>query len=378
VRSTTFAVLAAVFVFGFAAPARAQEVELSLRPIPDALAPGQGAFVEVEGTFPDTCTFGPEGELTFAVNIVPDDRVDAFYRTADPGPCGDALTFARAVFGPLPFESTGTTDRMEISFTLERGDGLTGFGETAVDVVDEPPVATPEAGFWWNPALSGHGLALDPQGRDVFGAVYSYDESGQPSWRVFQCRIEGGIVVTELLGFAGGNCLLCGEPWMAPGLLEDTLPLHLAFEGPAGAWMRIGPEPGLATGLQRFHLDPAAQSGVDEIPATVPDLAGEWIQIEGSGPSAAVSSAPVRFERLTDREGEGEVVFGLFENGDVAPTHTLSCSQDQTIAYRACGYATEIGDPGPPVLLVPWSGIGANFIEIEGLDTRFIRLPDSD
>jgi hypothetical protein len=165
---------------------------------------------------------------------------------------------------------------------------------------------------------------------------------------------------------------------MAPGLLEDTLPLHLAFEGPAGAWMRIGPEPGVAIGLQRFHLAPAAQSGANEIPASVPDLTGDWVQINGSGPSVTVSSAPVHIERLPDREAEGEVVFGLFENGDLSPTHTLSCSRDQTIAYRACGYATEIGDPGPPVNLVPWDDIGTDVIEIEGLSTRFIRLPAPD
>jgi hypothetical protein len=335
-------------------------------------------FVEVEATFPDTCTFGPEGELTFAVNIVPDDRVDAFYRTPDPGGCGDALTFARAVFGPLPFESTGSSDRMEISFTLERGDGLTGFGETAVDVVDEPSQAAPESGFWWNPGMAGQGVALDRQGRDLFGALFSYDETGQPAWRVFPAELEGGLVATELLGFVDGNCLVCGEPWKAPALLGDKVPLHLALDGPAGAWMRIGPEPGLATGLQRFHLAPAAQSGVNEVPATVPDLTGEWIQVEGSGSSAAVGSAPIRFERLPDREAPGDVVYGLFGNGDLSPTHTLSCSPDQTIAYRACGYATEIGDPGPPVLLVPWDDIGTDHIEIEGLDTRFIRLPDQD
>lgn len=359
----------------FSGLAWAQAVELSLRPIPAAIAPGQGVFVEVEATYPDACTFGAEGELTFALNIVPDDRVDAFYRTPDPGPCAEVLTFARAVFGPLPFEWTGEVPQMEISFTLERGDGLTGFGETALDVVEDPPAATPESGFWWNPALSGHGLALDRQGRDLFGALYSYDASGQPDWRVLQTRIEGGLVATELLRFAGGNCLLCDEPWMAPGLQEDKVPLHLAFEGPAGAWMRIGPEPGLATGLQRFHLAPAVQSGANEIPATVSDLTGEWIQVEGGGSSAAVSSAPVRFERLPEREGEGEVVYGLFRNGDVSPTHTLSCSQDQSFAYRACGYATEIGDPGPPVYLVPWDDIGTDLVEIEGQNTRYIRLP---
>jgi hypothetical protein len=367
-----------MLLLSFCAKALAQDVELHLRPIPDAIAPGQGAFVEVEGIFPDTCAFGPEGELVFALNIVPDSRVDAFYRTADPGACGDALTFARAVFGPLPFEFTGEQEDMEISFTLERGDGLTGFGETAVDVVDAPAAVTPESGFWWNPALSGHGLSLDFQDPNIFGGLFGYDESGRPSWRAFQARIEGAEVATDLLGFVNGNCLLCGDPARPPGLMEARVPLHLVFDGPAGAWMRIGPEPGIAIGLQRFHLEPAATVVNREIPASVPDLVGEWVRVDGSRADAAVHPSPVRIDRMPGRESEGEVVFGLFENGDTTPTHTLGCSLDQSFAYRSCGYATEIGNPGPPVYLVPWSAIGTDLIVIRGAGTRYLRLPLGD
>ena len=357
-----------------AAPAAAQDVELALRPVPAQIAPGQGAFVEVEATFPDTCTFGAEGELDFAVNIVADNRVDAFYRTPDPGACGDALTFARAVFGPIPFESANGDGRMEISFTLERGDGLAGFGETVVEVVEEPQADAPEPGFWWNPALPGHGLSLDRQGRDVFGALFSYDEAGQPDWRVFQAELRGGLVVTDLLGFVGGNCLLCGEPWRAPGLLEDKIPLNLVFDGPAGAWMRIG-APGPATGLQRFHLAPAADSGAREIPATVPDLAGLWLRVDGTGADAVVAASPVRIERLPEQEADGTVVFGIFEQGGVDPTYTLSCSLDASFSYRSCGFAHEVGDPGPPVILVPGHAIGTERVEIDGLGARYLRLP---
>lgn len=360
------------------APAAAQNVELSLRPIPTEIGMGQQTFLEVEATFPDTCTFGPEGELSFALNIVPDSRVDAFYRTPDPGPCGEALTRARAVFGPLPFELLEDDDRMEISFTLERGDGLTGFGETAVDVVAAPTLTVPEPGFWWNPAMSGHGLALDRQSRELFGGLFSYDGSGQATWRTFQATLVGDVVAADLLGFAGGNCLFCGEPWMPPGLLEDKVPLQLAFDGPGQAWLRLGPTPGLAIGLQRFHLNPAARSRAGDIPATVPDLEGNWVRIDGSGSAATVSSALVRIERLDDQEPQGDVVYGLFETDGSSQDYTLTCAHDPLFGYRSCGYATEVGDPGPPVYLVPSRDIGTGLIVIRGQDIRYLRAPGGD
>lgn len=359
--------------------AQAQEVELSLRPVPAQIGGGQGVFVEVEATFPDTCTFGPEGELSFAVNIVADNRVDAFYRTADPGACGQALTFARAVFGPFPYESPNEDeDRLELSFTLERGDGLAGFGETTVAVVDEPPTATPESGFWWNPALSGHGISLDRQGDSVFGGLFSYDAAGRPEWRAFQATLQGGILTADWLGFVNGNCLLCGEPWRAPSVLEDRIPVRIAFDGPAQAWMRIGPTPGLALGLQRFHLEPAVQSGANGFPVSIPDLSGSWVKVDGEGPDAIVHASLVRIERLEDRETPGEVVFGLFESDGAAPTHTLRCSEDPVTAYGSCGFMFEAGDPGPPAYLVPSGDIGTDRIEIEGLGLTFLRVNGPD
>lgn len=58
--------------------------------------------------------------------------------------------------------------------------------------------ATPQSGWWWNPAEGGRGFTLEVQNGSIFMAGYLYDPSGRATW------------------YAAGPSLMSGSTFTAP------------------------------------------------------------------------------------------------------------------------------------------------------------------
>src|SRR4051812_15404121 len=88
--------------------------------------------------------------------------------------------------------------------------------------------ATPQAGWWWNPAESGRGFFLEVQGDRMFMAGYFYGNDGKPTWLVSndpmpqQNRYDG-----RLLAFHDGQQLL-GD-YRHPSPASDAGAVSLTF-----------------------------------------------------------------------------------------------------------------------------------------------------
>src|SRR3954466_5864557 len=88
--------------------------------------------------------------------------------------------------------------------------------------------ATPQAGWWWNPAEGGRGFFLEVQGDRMFMAGYFYGNDGKPTWLVSnhplpqKNRFEG-----PLLAFHDGQQLL-GD-YRPPAPASDAGAVSLTF-----------------------------------------------------------------------------------------------------------------------------------------------------
>jgi hypothetical protein len=61
-------------------------------------------------------------------------------------------------------------------------------------------------GLWWNPAESGWGMSLAQHNDMVFGAIYTYDQAGQPVWYVMSsCPLLGTTCTGELYKVTGAT-----------------------------------------------------------------------------------------------------------------------------------------------------------------------------
>ena len=48
----------------------------------------------------------------------------------------------------------------------------------------------PQDGFWWNPAESGRGYAIEVQGSQVILGAYMYEASGAATWTLATLRLQ--------------------------------------------------------------------------------------------------------------------------------------------------------------------------------------------
>jgi lysyl endopeptidase len=83
---------------------------------------------------------------------------------------------------------TGSPGNVTLNFTAADKATMTWPGGTvqlqrfAFDSGTRTGGVTPETGWWWNPAESGRGFAIETQGNTLFIAGYMYDGSGNPIW----------------------------------------------------------------------------------------------------------------------------------------------------------------------------------------------------
>jgi mono/diheme cytochrome c family protein len=95
--------------------------------------------------------------------------------------------------------------------------------------VGTPPAGWPQNGWWWNPAESGRGFAIEFQGNSVFIIGFMYDAQGNPIWYLSQgsmltaSRYEG-----TWIEFRNGQAI--GQPYRAPErVVPDTGSLVIEF-----------------------------------------------------------------------------------------------------------------------------------------------------
>jgi len=111
-----------------------------------------------------------------------------------------------------------------------------------VPASNDAPVRS-SAGWWWDPNTPGWGVSYQifrrSDGSDyLFGAVYGYDEAGNPRWYTFQTPVNGMQTLDiEAFNFRDGRPLNYNG-WRQ-NTRWQTVPLTISWESPTKAVFRI-------------------------------------------------------------------------------------------------------------------------------------------
>lgn len=154
-------------------------------------------------------------------------------------------TLTGPYLAPIPTPSPGFAQLTAIdpaSMTLTWPGGVTPlvrFPFGPAGAVASPQPGAPESGWWWNPAESGRGYALEIQGANLFLCGFMYDESGHPVW-----YLTAGAMATptRYVGawqrFADGQAP--GAPWRTPRIVDaDAGAIEIEFTGAQHATMTL-------------------------------------------------------------------------------------------------------------------------------------------
>jgi hypothetical protein len=129
--------------------------------------------------------------------------------------------------GELMIDYAGAADRATMSWpggvvALER------FGFTPGSVLAPPQAGAPQSGWWWNPAESGRGFALEFQGDAIFGAAFLYAANGDPAWYIVSGQMESPLrYAGTWIAFTDGQAM--GAPYRAPSRAPDPGAVVLEF-----------------------------------------------------------------------------------------------------------------------------------------------------
>lgn len=118
---------------------------------------------------------------------------------------------------------------------------------------------TPESGWWYNPAESGRGFAIEVQNNTVFMSGFLYEAGGAPLWFVTSAsysqtnnRFDG-----DMLNLRGGQCLTCTfrSPVLQPSLgrisVNFTSPSTANLVWPGGTVPIVRQIYGVSDGIER-------------------------------------------------------------------------------------------------------------------------------
>jgi len=117
------------------------------------------------------------------------------------------INFSGETSGSLTWQYGGAS----ANFPIQRFDIVPG-GSSALQ-----PETNPQSGWWWNPAESGRGFAIEVQNGQMFIASYMYDNTGKPTW------YSASGPMSDAALFQGEWSLLdngptLGGPYQAPGV----------------------------------------------------------------------------------------------------------------------------------------------------------------
>jgi CubicO group peptidase (beta-lactamase class C family) len=142
------------------------------------------------------------------------------------------------------------------------------------DVVPPAPVP-PQAGWWWNPAESGRGYAMEFRGGQIFFASFLYNDDGTPRWLAANGAMTNSTSYTgNLSQYSGGQTL--GGSYQAPSSQQTIGGVSINFTSPTTATLVW---PGGSTPIQRFEF---ATGGLAGGPAAgMPETGWWWNPLEG-------------------------------------------------------------------------------------------------
>lgn len=87
----------------------------------------------------------------------------------------------------------------------------------------------PENGWWWNPAESGRGFAIERQGDKIFLAGFLYENSGTATWYVSLLDAQpNGSWTGDMIRYTGGQTLL--GPYKAPTSTTAVASATVSFD----------------------------------------------------------------------------------------------------------------------------------------------------
>lgn len=149
---------------------------------------GRGFVIEIQGSqmFMAGFLYAASGEATWVASVGPMTSATEYSGPLVTYTGGQTLTGSYQLpslspnLGTLSLSFTDASHANLIwpggTLAIERFDFGPGGSATA------QPAGTAQAGWWWNPAESGRGFAIEVQGGSIYFAGYMYDGSGNPLW----------------------------------------------------------------------------------------------------------------------------------------------------------------------------------------------------
>ncbi len=315
-------------------PLSAQQSDVEISIVSGEVVAGQQFVIDVEGLFPDGC--GADGSV---IRSQVDSTADTPVLTLDVARssdivCGAAVTFDTALFGPF-FVELGAGEVFDISLRVgTEGADLDEFLELArvndVTVVAQAqPVSDQELirpGTYWDPDFPGHGVTVERQGERTFATIYSYvDTNGRPVWHTVQGELVNGTLDAEVMEFANGKCLVCGELDGFNQAVQGSV-VNSAFlqsMGSAAATLAIDESPSRALRLIPFSQKLVRSEGtIAGVTFVMPDLAGDWVFVALTDAGQAESTASfVTFDFVSSGISDS----GLAVFADVESSFRIEC-----------------------------------------------------
>jgi hypothetical protein len=201
-------------------------------------ASGSGFVIEVQGSkmFMAGFLYAANGEATWVGSVGPMTSSSVYTGTLITFSGGQTLTGAFV----SPVQNANSPGNIVITFTddshanltwpggiipIQRFDIVPG-GSTSVQ-----PATNPETGWWYNPAESGRGFAIEVQNGHMYFAGYMYDNSGNPTWYLAYGPMDASnpnLFQGEWTTFANGQTLT--GPYVQP-IQNNTMvgPVTLQF-----------------------------------------------------------------------------------------------------------------------------------------------------
>ncbi len=179
------------------------------------------------------------------------------------------------------------------------------------------PAANPQTGWWWNPAESGRGFAVEVQGGAMFFAGYMYDPQGNPVWYVATGNMTGSSLYQGVWQQYGNGQILGGN-YIAPIVVNSNVgSAVLQFTSPSAAALTL-PD-GRQIPFVRFVFNNAV----------IPDIAGNWSgSWQWSGPASNGCHVSDGGSFSMDITQSG----AFFTGSSVAATGINSVNTDCTVA----------------------------------------------
>lgn len=136
--------------------------------------------------------------------------------------------------------------------------------------------ATPQTGWWWNPAESGRGFMVEVRGGNMFFGGYLYDTTGRATWYVSTGAMSSTSVYQgALLSFANGQTLT--GAYQSNTSLPSPGSITIQFSDASHGLITW---PGGTIPIQRFNIVP---NGLSASSAAFQPEAGWWWNPNESG-----------------------------------------------------------------------------------------------